>query len=129
MNSRNTDDNGNGESRNIRNLITTIRQSFNENTNDGNSLLASNNPRVNINQRQNAQSNSNSSQEEPLLTRDVLQLVWSRMQNLPNNTRRALLNSLTSSQQPYSGLDNNQIENELEESQETQRVPSGIRSN
>jgi hypothetical protein len=64
-----------------------------------------------------------------MLTRGVLQAVWSRMNNLPSDTRRAILNSLAGSQtSSNSSSRENQRENASDNESEEEEASLSNRS-
>lgn len=85
MNSRNSSNeggNGGSGSANRTSLISHLRQMFNREESSSSMTGGS------------ANRTTSNREEEPVLTRDVLQAVWNRMQNLPSSQRTMLFNSL-----------------------------------
>ena len=79
MNSRNSDNNSGSNNR--QNLIANLRNMFNNSDSNTANTTANNASR-------------NNTGTEDVLTRDVLQAVWNRMQNLPSSQRTIIFNSL-----------------------------------
>ncbi len=69
---------------------------------------------------QNEQSGSNNNEEEPVLTREVLQAVWSRMQTLPPEARSSLLNTMNRNNQSSQESANTNQEEDSENEDENE---------